>query len=83
MRSEQKIRDHAAHLALLVRRQGSALFLSERYILKRKLGTFRSWRAVDRALWRYMDLVLEHRGKREPSITKIREALGQHNSVSE
>jgi hypothetical protein len=62
-RPEKAIRHHAEHIGLVVRRQGDKLVLSERYddlhnFQKRKLGTFRSWRALDRALWLYHDVAL-------------------------
>jgi hypothetical protein len=58
--TERNIRDYALHLALIVRRRGKLLTLSERYddvqdYAKRKLGTYRSWAAVLRAIQRYHD----------------------------
>jgi hypothetical protein len=59
---EQKVRRYALHLALLVRRRGDVLTLRERYDFngqaKRKLGEYRSFRAVERAIERYGDKVL-------------------------
>ena len=51
--NERRIRDYALHLALMVRRQGNALALFERYDQKKKIGTFRSWSAVERAIEKY------------------------------
>lgn len=53
--NERPIRDYALHLALIVRKQGDALALFERYDKKRKIGTFRSWSAVERAIDGYGD----------------------------
>jgi hypothetical protein len=52
---EREIRDHALHLALWVRREGDSLVLRERYHNKRKVGAYRTWPAVARALQNYMD----------------------------
>jgi hypothetical protein len=69
---EYRIRQHALHLALCVRRTGDKLVLRERYAdggyrprrrpadyYKQIIGTYRTWRAVDRALDRYMDAELK------------------------
>ena len=53
--TERAVRNYALHLALLVRRRGSRLVLSERYGQKRQLGAFRTWRAVHRALEQWSD----------------------------
>jgi hypothetical protein len=51
----RKVRLFAEHIALIVRQQGDVLTLSERYNKKRKLGTYHSWPAVERALRRYIN----------------------------
>src|SRR5690348_1164466 len=52
--NERNVRHYASHLALTVRRRGNSLELSERYGPphgeKRKIGTYRSWRSVERAI---------------------------------
>jgi hypothetical protein len=53
--TERQIRDLALHLALYVRRDGDRLVLRERYNNKRKIGTYRTWPAVQRAIKEYMD----------------------------
>jgi hypothetical protein len=55
MANERKVPAYANHLALTVRKDGNALLLSERYGKKRKIGTFRSWAAVERAIERHGD----------------------------
>jgi hypothetical protein len=57
-------RQYALHTALIVRRRGNALTLFERYGDRTKIGTFRTWSAVERAIVRYGDEVLA--GKRHP-----------------
>jgi uncharacterized protein GlcG (DUF336 family) len=63
MISERAIRDYASHLALVVRRHGKLLSLYERYddqgYHRRKMGTYRSWAAVKRAIKRYHKAELE------------------------
>jgi hypothetical protein len=72
MTEEYRIRQQAWHLALKVRRVGTALVLEERYadagyrsrrkpadFYKQIIGVYRTWRAVDRALTRYMDAELK------------------------
>jgi hypothetical protein len=54
-RTERAIRNHALHLALIVRRRGSVLALYERYDPKRKIGEYRTWTAVNLAIRRYGD----------------------------
>ena len=54
-RTERAIRNYALHLALMVRRRGSVLALYERYDQKRKIGEYRTWAAVERAIVRYGD----------------------------
>jgi hypothetical protein len=50
---EHKVRLYANHLALTVRRRGSALDLFERYGKRTKIGTYWSWLAVRRAFEKY------------------------------
>ena len=53
---ERAIRNHALQLALMVRSHGSMLALYERYGGKqRKIGEYRTWADVERALVRYSD----------------------------
>lgn len=58
-RTERAIRNFALHLALMVRRRGRMLALYERYEgqrlsgTKRKIGEYRTWPAVERAIVRY------------------------------
>jgi hypothetical protein len=54
-RTERAIRNYALHLALMVRRRGSVLALYERSDQKRKIGEYRTWAAVERAIVRYGD----------------------------
>jgi len=54
-RTERAIRKYAVHLGLVVRRRGSVLALYERYDQKRKIGEYRTWAAVKRAMERYCD----------------------------
>jgi hypothetical protein len=58
----RRIRLYANHLALTVRRRGSLLELFERYGEKRKIGTYRSWRAVERAIEQYGEAELKRVG---------------------
>jgi hypothetical protein len=55
MTKEKRIRMYANHLALTVRRRGGTLELWERYEPGSKIGTYRSWAAVERAIGRYGD----------------------------
>jgi hypothetical protein len=78
MRSkEYKTRQYALHLALIVRRRGSQLDLSERYGPphgeKRKIGTYRSWRAVERAIDDY--------GLKELRRLEGRESVGKKKAI--
>jgi hypothetical protein len=50
---EKRVRLYANHLALTVRRRGAGLTLYERYGDKKKIGTFRSWSTVERAIEQY------------------------------
>jgi hypothetical protein len=59
MIEEKRIRLYANHLALTVRRRGETLELWERYDRKAKIGSYRSWPAVERAIVRYGDQELE------------------------
>ena len=49
-KQERAVRDDAAHLAMTVRRRGNKLTLWERYDEKRRLGTYRSFKAVERGI---------------------------------
>jgi hypothetical protein len=62
-KKEKEIRNYALYLALLVRRRGDVLTLSERYPPKRKIGQYRSWAAVDRAIERHNDDLLAGRAQ--------------------
>jgi hypothetical protein len=66
MTEEKRIRLYANHLALTVRRCGKLLELRERYgdngYSKAKIGTYRSWKAVERAIVRYGDQQLVELG---------------------
>jgi len=48
--TEKFVRTYANHLALTVRRRGRVLALHRRYGDRRKLGEYRTWHAVERAL---------------------------------
>jgi hypothetical protein len=52
--TELKIRNLALHLALCVRRDGSRLVLRKRYGDRQKIGAYRTWEAVNRALEKYL-----------------------------
>jgi predicted RNA polymerase sigma factor len=58
------IRELARHVALAVRRRGTTLTLYERYGERTKIGTFRTWAALERAINQYMDDQLAKLGKR-------------------
>jgi hypothetical protein len=62
---ERAIRNYALHLGLIVRRRGSVLALYERYDQKRKIGEYRAWAAVRRAIERYGDEWLRDSPKRK------------------
>jgi hypothetical protein len=64
-RIERAIRNYALHLGLIVRRRGSVLALYERYDQKRKIGEYRSWTPVRRAIERYGDEWLSNSRKRK------------------
>ena len=64
-RIERAIRAYAVHLGLMVRRRGSVLALYERYSQKRKIGEYRTWGAVKRAIVRYGDEWLRDSPKRK------------------
>jgi hypothetical protein len=50
MMSEKSVRTYANHLALSVHRRGRVLALHWRYGDRRKIGAYRTWHAVERAL---------------------------------
>jgi hypothetical protein len=52
-RTERSIRLYANYLALTSRRRGSVLDLLERYGERTKIGTYRSWKAVERGIEQY------------------------------
>jgi hypothetical protein len=52
-KTEQDIRNYALHLALMVRKRGSVMALYKRYDPKRKIGEYRTWAAVERAIVQY------------------------------
>jgi hypothetical protein len=55
MTREQRVRAWAAHLALITRGpRGGPFRLAERYAPRRKLGTYRSVAALERAVERHM-----------------------------
>jgi hypothetical protein len=56
--TEKGIRNFALHLALEVRNRGGLLVLRERYGKRKKIGTYRTWPAVGRAVKRYGDEAL-------------------------
>ena len=51
-------RKYADHLGLIVRRQGNKLVLHERSRAKKKIGEYRSWSAVERAIQQYGDYLV-------------------------
>jgi len=55
--NQRAIRHYAWHLALIVRTHGKVLTLSERYndngYHRRRIGTYRSWAGVLRAIKHY------------------------------
>ena len=61
---ERDVRDYAAHMALLLRKRGSVLTLQEKNSPRRKLGKYRSWIAVERAIEKYGDDWLRDNGLR-------------------
>jgi hypothetical protein len=64
-RIQRAIRNYALHLGLMVRRRGSVLALYERYDQKRKIGEYRTWAPVRRAIERYGDEWLRDSPKRK------------------
>jgi hypothetical protein len=50
---EKTIRNYALHLALIVRRRGTMLALYDRYEPRRKVGEYRTWLGVERAIRAY------------------------------
>lgn len=63
MPREKSIRELARHVALAVRRRGTALALFERYGERETIGTFRTWAALEAAIDQYMDDQLAKLGK--------------------
>ena len=61
---ERDVRDYAAHMALQLRKRGSVLTLQEKNSPRRKLGKYRSWIAVERAIEKYGDDWLRDNGLR-------------------
>ncbi len=57
-----RTRQYALHLALIVRRRGNVLTLYERYGDRAKIGAFRTWSAVERAIDLYGDAFLTASG---------------------
>ena len=57
--SEKHIRMYANHLALTTRKRGRVIGLFWRYGDRRKIGEYRSWGAVERALTKITDDDLE------------------------
>ena len=64
-RIERAIRAYAVHLGLMVRRRSGVLALYERYGQKRKIGEYRTWGSVKRAIVRYSDEWLRDSPKRK------------------
>lgn len=62
-----RTRQYALHLGLIVRRRGNTLTLFERYGDRTKIGAFRTWSAVERAIVRYGDDILA--GIRDYGVT--------------
>jgi hypothetical protein len=62
-KNEQRVRNYALHLALQVRKRGDRLVLSERYkdngYTGRRIGVFRTWAQVERAVESYGDECLK------------------------
>jgi hypothetical protein len=52
---EKHVCAFANHLAFMVQRRGADLVLREKYKSKRVLGTFQSFTAIERWLYRYLD----------------------------
>jgi hypothetical protein len=57
-RHRAKTRNYALHLAMQVRKRGEQLVLSERYGPRRKIGTFQTWKEVERAIRKRHDEML-------------------------
>jgi hypothetical protein len=62
---ERAVRDYAGHMAMTVRRRGNKLTLWEGYGEKRMLGTYRSFKAVERAITKYSAKELRASKKRQ------------------
>ena len=62
---ERAIRNYALCLGMIVRRRSSAPALYERYDQKRKIGEYRTWAPVRRAIERYGDEWLRDSPKRK------------------
>jgi hypothetical protein len=78
-RTERDIRNYALHLALMVRRRSSVLALYERYDPKRKIGEYRTWAAVERAIAQYGREWLRDRPTRQ--LRNEAEAVHTANTV--
>jgi hypothetical protein len=52
--SEKSVLMYADHLPFTVRKRGKLIMLTRRYGDKVRLGPFRSWAAVERALDKYL-----------------------------
>jgi hypothetical protein len=63
MTREQRVRALGRHVALITRGpRGGPFKLAERYDRKRKLGTYRTVAALERAIDRYLDRELRSLG---------------------
>jgi hypothetical protein len=62
--SERFIRKYALHLALHIRRRGKLLVLWEHHPPRRKIGEFRSFAAVERAIKRHGDFLCTREGEK-------------------
>jgi hypothetical protein len=62
MTREQRVRACGSHIGLITRGpKGGPFVLLERYNKKRRIGTFRTLAALDRAIDRHMDRELAQR----------------------
>jgi hypothetical protein len=74
-RTERAIRNYTLHLGLMVRRRDSVLTLYERYDQKRKIGEYRTWAAVKRAIERYCDEWLLRPKRKKQKARRRRNAV--------
>ena len=69
---EKAIRNYALHLALIVRRRGTMLALYEWNEPRQKIGEYRTWLGVERAIRAYGDTWLRENPVTRRQVMKSR-----------